>query len=109
MTARAETSALNENVLGIEMSLTAVTAKLMGLALETSCIQEGIAVTGTSAVLMKSSGNVRKPPIANTVSELLVLRPRVREITDQAKPKNAITKRVSRKPTIPVANLKPRA
>src|ERR1700733_6383839 len=108
MTAMAESSALKENELGIEMSLTAVTAKLMGLTLETSCIHVGIAVTGTSAVLMKSSGKVRKPPIANTVSELLVLRPRVREIPDQANPKNAMMKRVTRAPASRVGTLNPK-
>ena len=61
----------------------------MGFTLETLCIQLGMAV-GTSAVLMKSSGNVRNPPMPKTVSALFVLSPSVREMPDQASPKNAM-------------------
>jgi hypothetical protein len=108
MTARDVTSALNENASGSDKSLTAVVAKLIGLALDTACIQVGIAPAGTNAVLMKSSGNVRKAPIPKTVSALLVRRPSVSEIPDQANPKNAMIKRVSNIPGSPVAMLKPK-
>jgi hypothetical protein len=42
------------------------------------------------------------PPIAKTVSELLVLMPKAKEIPDHARPKNAIVKKISKIPTIPV-------
>ena len=70
---------------------------------ETSCIQVGIAVTGTRAVLMKRRGNVRKPPIPKTVSALLVRSPSASEIPDHARPKNAIMKMMSRIPPTPVS------
>ena len=96
MTAKDVTSALNENALGSDKSLTAVVAKLIGLAFDTACIQVGIAPPGTNAVLMKSNGNVRNAPMPKTVSALLVLRPRVNEIPDHANPKKAIRWRRSR-------------
>ena len=107
MTAKDVTSALKENELGNARSLTAVIAKLIGFTLETSCIQVGMALAGTRAVLMKSSGKVRNAPIPKTVSALLVLRPSVSEIPDHANPKKAMMNRVSRIPAIPVAMLKP--
>ena len=64
---------------------------------------------GNKAVLRNRSGNVRKPPIANTVSELLVFMPIAKEIPDQARPKNAIVKKMSKMPIIPVVTKAPNA
>jgi hypothetical protein len=58
-------------------------------------------------VLIKIRGKVRKDPIANTVSEVLVFNPIAREIPDQAKPKNAIVKSIRKTPTIPVTGEAP--
>src|SRR5438067_2234329 len=65
----------------------AFTAKLIGLYDETVCIHGGIDVGSTRAVLMNKRGNVRNPAIPNTVSPLLVFRPKASEIPDQARPK----------------------
>ena len=46
------------------------------------------------------------PPIAKTVSELLVFIPNAKEIPDQASPKNAIVKKMSRIPITPVFTVK---
>ena len=81
----------------------------MGLNIDTVCIQSGMNVWGVNAVLMNSSGKVRNPPIANTVSELLVFNPIVREIPDQASPKKATVMSMSRNPTIPVTKEAPKA
>ena len=65
--------------------------------------------SGNKAVLRNRSGNVRKPPMANTVSELLVLIPIANEIPDHASPKNAIVKKISRIPMTPVVTKAPNA
>ena len=62
---------------------------------------------GTSAVLMKSSGKVRKAPIPNTVSALFVLRPRVERDARPRQAEEGDDEQVSRTPGIPDANLNP--
>ena len=89
--------------------LTALTAKLIGFTLDTSCIQVGMAVTGTSAVLMNRRGKVRNPPIPKTVSALFVLSPNVREMPDHASPKKAIMSIIEIIPGKPVTTEKPSA
>ena len=42
------------------------------------------------------------PPIAKTVSALLVFMPNAKEIPDHASPKKAIVKKISKIPIIPV-------
>jgi hypothetical protein len=64
---------------------------------------------GNKAVLRNSSGKVRNPPIANTVSELLVFMPMANEIPDQASPKKAIVKKMSMIPMTPVVTNAPSA
>jgi len=49
------------------------------------------------------------PPIANTVSELLVFIPIAKEIPDYASPKKAIVKKISKMPTMPVVTVAPNA
>ena len=109
MKMNAEAMSPATNQFGIDRSRTAFTAKLIGLTLDTSAIQVGITDAGTRAVLMKSRGNVRKPPIPNTVSALRVLRPMASDIPDQARPKKAMTISISAIPPAPVATLNPRA
>ena len=67
----------------------AFTAKLIGLYAETFCIHVGINCGFISAVLMNRRGKVRVPAIPKTVSALLVLSPRAKDIPDQARPKKA--------------------
>src|SRR5450759_2741892 len=81
----------------------------MGLNIDTSCTQVGRKLIGNKAELRNSNGNVMNPPIANTVSELLVLIPIAKEIPDQASPKKAIVKKISRIPTTPVVTKAPKA
>jgi hypothetical protein len=57
---------------------------------------------GTTLGLKNSNGKVMTPPIAKTVSELLVFMPIAREIPDHASPKNASVKKTSKIPTTPV-------
>jgi hypothetical protein len=66
-------------------------------------------LSGNKAVLRNRSGNVRNPPMANTVSELLVLMPIAKDIPDQASPKNAMMKKMSRIPMTPVFTKAPKA
>ena len=66
-------------------------------------------LSGNKAVLRNKSGNVMNPPIANTVSELLVFIPIASEIPDQASPKNAIITKMSRIPITPVFTKAPKA
>ena len=49
------------------------------------------------------------PPMAKTVSALRVLMPNAKEIPDQARPKNAIVKNISRIPITPVVTKAPKA
>jgi hypothetical protein len=56
---------------------------------------------------MNNNGKVRNEPNANTVSELLVFSPIAREIPDQASPKNAIVKSMSKMPGNPVTGVAP--
>src|SRR6266540_1563648 len=80
----------------------AFTAKLIGLYDDTFCIHGGIAGCPTRAVLMNKSGNVRNPAIPNTVSPLLVFRPKASEIPDQARPKKPTVRMMSKYPATPV-------
>jgi hypothetical protein len=50
-----------------------------------------------------------KPPIANAVSELLVFIPIAKEISDQASPKKAMVKKMSRIQINPVVTWAPKA
>jgi hypothetical protein len=52
----------------------------MGLNRDTVDIQVGMKIRGVKAVLMNSNGKVMNPPIANTVSEVLVFNPMANEI-----------------------------
>ncbi len=74
----------------------------MGLNIDAVLIHAGRDFVGTSAVLRNKSGKVMKPPMANTVSELLVFIPNANEIPDHASPKKAIVKKISTIPTMPV-------
>jgi hypothetical protein len=49
------------------------------------------------------------PPIAKTVSALLVLIPNANEIPDHARPKKAIVKKINRIPITPVVTKAPKA
>src|SRR6266516_2440658 len=80
----------------------AFTAKRSGLDDETVCIHGGIDVGSMSAVLMNKRGNVRNPAIPNTVSPLLVFRPKASEIPDQARPKKPTVRMTSTYPATPV-------
>ena len=80
----------------------------MGFTFETVCIQSGINSRGVRDVLINSNGNVRKDPKANTVSELPVFNPIVKEIPDHANPKKVMVKSMRSIPGIPVTGVAPR-
>jgi hypothetical protein len=77
--------------------------------MDTSFTHVGRKSIGNNAGLRKSSGNVMTPPIAKTVSELLVFIPNASEIPDHASPKNASVKKMPRIPRTPVVTEAPKA
>jgi hypothetical protein len=62
----------------------------------------GRKLIGNNAELKNSNGKVMTPPIAKTVSALLVFMPNAKEIPDHASPKKASVKKISKTPIIPV-------
>jgi len=79
------------------------------LNIDTVWTQDGRKLIGNRAGLRKSKGKVITPPIAKTVSELLVFIPKAKEIPDQASPKNASVKKIPKIPRPPVVTLAPKA
>jgi len=69
----------------------------------------GRKLIGNNAGLKNSNGKVMTPPIAKTVSELLVFMPNAKEIPDHASPKNASVKKISKIPMTPVVTWAPKA
>jgi hypothetical protein len=72
---------------------------------ETTCIQLGRKAAGTSAVLVNIRGKTIMELKAATVSLFLVASPIVRASSDQAIPKKATVRNISRMPRGPVAKV----
>ena len=56
----------------------------------------GRKLSGNNAGLRNNNGKVMTPPIAKTVSELLVFMPNVKKSLDHASPKKASVKKISK-------------